>query len=67
MSPNELMEEYKKMNWKDQVIFSRELDRFNNEMIKGVDKLKNIFLDELSGQIKKEDRNKKIDEILYNQ
>lgn len=67
MSPNELMEEYKKMNWKDQVIFSRELDRFNNEMIKGVDKLKNILLDELSGQIKKEDRNKKIDEILYNQ
>lgn len=61
------MDEYRKMDWKDQVRFTIDFNTFNKENYIELDKLRNNAVQDLNNLFKSDNRNKKIDDILNNQ
>lgn len=64
MSPKELLDEYQKMDWKDQVRFTINFNRLNKQLTVDLDELKNKVLMDLNSEIKMDNRNGKINSIL---
>jgi hypothetical protein len=64
MSPKELLDEYQKMDWKDQVRFTINFNRLNKQLAVDLDELKNKVLMDLNSEIKMDNRNGKINSIL---
>lgn len=64
MSPKELLDEYQKMDWKDQVRFTVNFNRLNKQLTVDLGELKNKVLMDLNSEIKMDSRNVKINSIL---
>lgn len=64
MTPKELLDEYQKMDWKDQVRFTINFNRLNKQLAVDLDELKNKVLMDLNSEIKMDNRNGKINSIL---
>ncbi len=64
MSPKELLDEYQKMDWKDQVRFTINFNRLNKQLTVDLGELKNKALMDLNSEIKMDGRNVKINSIL---
>lgn len=60
MSPKELLDEYQKMDWKDQVRFTINFNRLNKQLAVDLGELKNKVLMDLNSEIKMDNRNVKI-------
>ena len=60
MSPKELLDEYQKMDWKDQVRFTINFNRLNKQLTVDLGELKNKALMDLNSEIKMDNRNVKI-------